>query len=498
MHFANFVNYQQRFFWLLPKRNLHVITICKRCGTDTRRKERISNILNSILFGKYEILSVLGKGACSTVYLAKHLYLKSYRAIKCIPLNFAPISSQCQEAELLRHLNHPGIPTLYDIEQDQNYLYIVEEYIPGESLDTFVNHQHYISQELIIYFGIELCEIFIYLHQFSPLPIIYQDLKPEHIILCENHLKLIDFGIANFYTDSDKHFQFYGTKEFAAPEVLLGLTVTPLSDLYSIGKILLFLLDHSNATCSDSLKNVIEKACATEAKERYETVNDFKLALEHIQNHVHSSVSHLYRKIIVLGSKPGVGTTHIAMALVNTLNQNGYPAIYLEQNSSDSLRSFMRFDHQVKEKEGICHYKFFQGIPNYGSGIDILPPSHTLIVEDYGSRTDDFCQYEPDTLILFVMGSDVWDMEHAISAGLRLKHGQTLIFLCNHGNKNAAKRYARHLGENVYCYPADTNPFSNTTEKERLFFHILKLRRRRKKWFLFNPFLQKDKDFDYP
>ena len=441
------------------------------------------------------MLSILGRGGTGTVYLAKHLNLKSYRAIKCIPRTTEPISSQCLEAELLKHLNHPNIPILYDIEQDQDFIYIVEEYIQGESLDTFVNHQSYISQELIINFGIQLCDIFIYLHQLTPYPVIYQDLKPEHIILCENRLKIIDFGIATFFTGSDKHFQFYGTKEFAAPEILSGLEATPLSDLYSLGKVLQFLLDASNAPCSDYLKNVVDKACAKAAQDRYETVSCFKSALEQVQNHACFSSSHLYKKVIVLGSKAGIGTTHIAVSLVNTLNQNGYPAIYLERNKTDNLRAFIRTNNSVSEKEGICYYKFFQGIPNYGSGIHLVLSAHALSIEDRGTYDANTFVCEPESLVLFVMGGDDWDMEHAISAGLQLKHWEHTIFICNYGNKRAAKRYARLLDTKVYCFPADVDPFTNTTEKEHFFFNILPLKRRRKKWF---SFIQKIKRNVFP
>ena len=463
---------------------LHAITICKRCGTDTQRKEHISKILNTILFGKYELLSILGKGGTSPVYLAKHLTLKSYRAIKCIPRTEGPIPSQCLEAELLKHLNHPGIPTLYDIDQDQDYFYIVEEYIQGESLDTFVSHQNYISQELIINFGIQLCDILIYLHQLSPYPVIYQDLKPEHIILCENHLKLIDFGIATFFTGSNKHFQFYGTKEFSAPEIQNGTCISPLSDLYSLGQVLQFLMHAGNSECSEQLKHVITKACSYNLQDRYETVACFKNALEQVATHTCFFRSHLYNKIIVLGSKHGIGTTHIAVSLVSILNQNGYHSIYLEQNDTENLQSFIRFNRLVYEKEGICYYKFFQGIPHYGSGIHIIPPTNALIVEDYGVYNELDLPYNTDTLILFILGGE-WDMERTIFAGLQLKHLEHLVFICNYGNKKAARQYARMLDKKVYCFPADTSPFSNSTEKEQFFFNILQLKRRRHKWFSF-------------
>ena len=66
---------------------------------------------------------------------------------------------------------------------------MIEEYIQGESLETFVSHQKSISEELIVKLGIQLCDIFTYLHHLSPYPILYQDLKPEHIILCGDQVK---------------------------------------------------------------------------------------------------------------------------------------------------------------------------------------------------------------------------------------------------------------------------------------------------------------------
>ena len=104
---------------------------------------------------------------------------------------------------------------------------MIEEYIQGESLETFVSHQKSISEELIVKLGIQLCDIFTYLHHLSPYPILYQDLKPEHIILCGDQVKLLDFGIASFFTGFGKNFQLYGTSRYCAPEILRGQPVTP-------------------------------------------------------------------------------------------------------------------------------------------------------------------------------------------------------------------------------------------------------------------------------
>lgn len=475
----------------MQNKNPRDITICKRCETDTP-KGVCSNILNTILFGKYQILSVLGIGGSSTVYLARHLKLKSYRAIKCLPKTSDTISSQCLEACLLKHLNHPGIPTIYDIEEDQHTIYMVEEYIQGESLDTFVCHQNYISQELIIQFGIQLCDILIYLHSQKPHPILYQDLKPEHIILCGDSLKIIDFGVAAFFTSSSKQFQFYGTKGYAAPEVTAGLCATPQSDLYSLGKVLLFLQTNSSIPCSEQLKAIINKAAAPMAADRYETVACFKSALEQVQIQACTIASHLCKNIIVLGSKHGVGTTHVAISLVSILNQNGYPALYVERNTTDNLRGFTRINSSVSEKDGIYHYKFFQGIPDYGSGIALSLPTDTMTIEDYGVYHEDIIELNSESLLFFVMGSDEWDTEHAILAGLQHKYPERTVFICNHGNKKSAKRLARLLGTKVYCFPCDYDSFTNTVEKEQFFFTILPLKRRASRWLSFLQKLQKN------
>lgn len=436
------------------------------------------------MFDKYLVLSTLGIGGTSTVYLAEHLKLKVYRAIKCIPKDTA-ITAFSLEATLLKNLNHPGIPLIYDIEEDDQNLYIIEEYIQGESLENFVLHHSNISQELIIEFGIQLCDILEYLHQLSPYPILYQDLKPEHIIVCGKQLKLVDFGIASFFTGSGNNFQIYGTEDFTAPEVLSGHEATPLSDLYSLGKVLLYLTEALPADSSRHLQLTIQKACAASAADRYETVGLFRSILQKERNTACHSVSHLYNKIIVCGSKHGIGTTHFCISLTSFFNRNGYPSIYMEANSSDSLRTLMRTNPSINEKDGICYYRHFQGIPNYGPGIAISAPSGFIQIIDHGVFSETLPEYEPNTLLVFLMSSGEWDMEHTILAGKRLLSRENIRFICNYNHKKAARVYANALQKKVYSFPFDTDAFANTTEKDTLFSTILTLERSKKRFLNF-------------
>ncbi len=357
-------------------------------------------------------------------------------------------------------------------------------------METFVLHHGNISQELIIEFGIQLCDILEYLHQLTPYPILYQDLKPEHIIVCGKQLKLVDFGIASFFTGSGKNFQIYGTKEYTAPEVLSGHEATPLSDLYSLGKVLLFLTEKLPAGSSKHLRLTIQKACAASAADRYETVSLFRSILQAELNTACHNVSHLYKNILVYGSKHGIGTTHFSIALTSFLNRNGYPSIYVENNCSDSLRKFMRTSPSAKEKDGICYCRYFQGIPNYGSGIAISIPESHIQIQDCGVYSDTLPEYHPDTLLIFLMSGSEWDMEHTILAGKKLLSRNNLLFICNYNQQKAAKVCANVFQKKVYSFPIDADAFTNTAEKNALFSTILSPERRKRR---FLDFVQKNK-----
>lgn len=112
-------------------------------------------------------------------------------------------SSILSEANILAKLRHPGIPIVYDIEEDEAFYYIIEEYVEGESLEKLLWNTS-VSQEYMIQIGIQLCGIVSFLHSQKPFPVLHQDLKPSHIIVCGNQVKLIDFGIASYITSRGK------------------------------------------------------------------------------------------------------------------------------------------------------------------------------------------------------------------------------------------------------------------------------------------------------
>ena len=433
-----------------------------------------------ILFDKYRVISTLGSGTFGTVYLAEHLKLKVFRAIKCIPKKPAHQSSLSleedffSEAHLLKNLNHPGIPLIYDIDEDIDYVYMIEEFIQGESLDTFVLHQENISPDLIIKLGIQLCDILDYLHHLSPYPILYQDLKPEHIILCGDQLKLIDFGIASFFTGSGNHFQIYGTDGFAAPEALGGQPVTPLSDIYSLGRILEFLAGFASPGCSPQMLRIINQALEKVPSERFSSAASLKSALTSVQTIAGSHSSHLIRNIAVLGSRIGAGATHFSVSLVSTLNKKGFCALYIPVNEPDTLTGMAENNYHIREQNGTFHYEYFRALPSYGIGVEQQTLSDSCLVKDYGISFGELTSLKTEDLIFFILSGSDWDYSSAIALGNRLNLLEQTIFICNFQNKKAAKKFARAFGKKVYCFPYDENPYRITSEKERLISAILK------------------------
>ena len=89
----------------------------------------------NILFNKYKIIKKIGQGGMGSVYLAQNISLGTLWAIKVINKKRGQGYDLLAEPNILKKLNHPSLPRIIDIEQDHNYLYIIEDYIEGRALD---------------------------------------------------------------------------------------------------------------------------------------------------------------------------------------------------------------------------------------------------------------------------------------------------------------------------------------------------------------------------
>lgn len=246
--------------------------------------------IGSVLDRKYEVIKVLGQGGMSRVYLCRNNRLGNLWAIKEVKKEL-----QCQmgflaEPNILKKLNHSGIPRIIDIFYENNNLYIVEDYIEGQTLENLIDKEGSLDDIKACEIALELCEILAYLHSFEP-PIIYRDLKPSNVMITpKNEVKLIDFGISRVYKESKSTDTIYmGSKGYAAPEQY-GLSQSNIrTDIYGLGTTMYFMLmgnppdgftkplnDNEYADVNNELKKIVMKAMQIEQSNRYADVSAMK------------------------------------------------------------------------------------------------------------------------------------------------------------------------------------------------------------------------------
>ena len=181
--------------------------------------------IGTVIEGKYEILKLIGTGGMSYVYLAMDKRLNKQWAVKEIKKtangkNDEIIeNSLLTEANLMKKLDHPALPRIVDIIDNGETIYVIMDYIEGESLDKILCEYGAQPQELVIDWAKQVCDALQYLHSQNP-PIIYRDMKPSNIMLKpEGNIKIIDFGIAREYKEQNlADTKVLGTKGYASPE----------------------------------------------------------------------------------------------------------------------------------------------------------------------------------------------------------------------------------------------------------------------------------------
>ncbi|MBQ3036489.1 MAG: serine/threonine protein kinase [Lachnospiraceae bacterium] len=185
---------------------------------------------------KYSVLAQLGRGGFGSVYKVKDEHIDKLYAMKIVKYN--ALGDADKEINILKSLDFQGLPALHDVFYDEEYMYIVMELARGSNLETYVKSKGKLSVEETYRIGYQICDILKYLHG-RPIPVIHGDIKPENIIVSDESVSLVDFGCA--FLQYSEEYKYMGTPEYAAPELLRGEALTE-SDVYSFGKVLIFML----------------------------------------------------------------------------------------------------------------------------------------------------------------------------------------------------------------------------------------------------------------
>jgi outer membrane protein assembly factor BamB/tRNA A-37 threonylcarbamoyl transferase component Bud32 len=259
------------------------------------------------LLKRYLIQDVIGVGGMGSVYRARDLHFPNVVKLVAVKemINTAPdplirqtiVQNFEREANLLATLNHPSIPRIYDYFSEENRSYLVIEYIHGKDLEAIISENDgFLTEEQVLTWGIELCDVLSFLHTHKPDPIIFRDMKPSNVMIDHNgDVKLVDFGIAKTFQFGQKGTMI-GTEGYSPPEQYRG-EATPLADLYALGATLHHALSRRdprmeppfsfeerplrkiNPGVSPEVEEVISIALQYNPEDRFPTASDMKDAL---------------------------------------------------------------------------------------------------------------------------------------------------------------------------------------------------------------------------
>ncbi|MCH7762048.1 serine/threonine-protein kinase PknK, partial [candidate division TA06 bacterium] len=198
---------------------------------------------------RYEVIKSLGRGGWGEVFLVKDSHQRDDRlrrmALKLTRPELSPgeLLQLKQEFYLLSHLDHPNILKVFDFgETQEKEYYFTMEFIEGRRFNQYFAPRFAKGMGEVFYDAVfQLLSALHFIHQKGW---VHSDLKPSNLLITkENHVKLLDFGFAESFQNSDSD-GFKGTLGYIAPEILKGNRGDPRSDLYSLGVLLYETLTH--------------------------------------------------------------------------------------------------------------------------------------------------------------------------------------------------------------------------------------------------------------
>ena len=294
---------------------------------------------------KYEYIQILGSGAFGKVRLYVDRQCKSMRyAIKTLKKDFFNkhnLESLEREVDILRSLDHPNIVKYFETYEDDHFIHIVMEYIPGDNLFKVITNKKYFK-----FTEKEICQIMtcllkavLFLHHNN---IVHRDIKPENILFSVpgdfNALKIIDFGLS-IQKNAKNDNRRVGTPYYMAPEMIHGNFVYE-SDMWSIGVILFILVTGKQPFRAHDKEGVFEKIL--NAKYDKKALEKSKCSPE-LKDLIKKTLVKDYKKRISIDS----ALKHKWFSLFEDNTKNEFKII--DQDILDSLQNFQYTNILQKE-----------------------------------------------------------------------------------------------------------------------------------------------------
>ena len=340
--------------------------------------------------------------------------LNEYRVIKKISKAHPFFLQLKNEARFLSGYSSKLIPRLYDVEEDKENLYLVEEYVQGLSPASAEFLQNGIKDSELVSIVTGLFDFLKFINSLEE-AVLYIDWKPGNIILTETGIKVVDFGSV-LYSEDCSNFTGLATEGFAAPELRSGGKPGRYTDIYGFGSILKYLAERTKGkkfllrrTARERCMKLAAKCTRDDYKERpdikaieriikgLKVKDKFSFASSKVGNIISNSDA---SKIGICGSATGVGTTHIAFCVAKELIRQGRQVAYVDISGDGG--SDIKFRRIPESLKGI---KIYNNVCEEDLSYFLKKGFDSLII-DFGKITEfSFSFYSCDEKILIVQNS---------------------------------------------------------------------------------------------
>jgi serine/threonine-protein kinase len=216
---------------------------------DDSPQQAAQELIGTILANRYEVISFIGSGGMSFVYMVRNRALDQVLALKMMQPRLRRDQEMIrrfkQEAQAVSSLDHPNVVAIHDFGvTDEGRFFLVMDYVPGVSLAELLFKENRLPVARALPILIQACDAIAHAHERG---IIHRDLKPGNIMLStsEDHndrVKIVDFGIAKLQPaegledlQATRSGELFGSPLYMSPERCMGRPLDGRSDIYSIG-----------------------------------------------------------------------------------------------------------------------------------------------------------------------------------------------------------------------------------------------------------------------
>lgn len=282
--------------------------------TEYQARRFLGNKSHGLMVGRYVIHDRLGSGSMGRVYKAQHQLMGRLVALKIIApeiiTNERVVARFQREMRMVGRLDHPNVVRAFDADQAGNILYIVMEYVSGQSLGQRYRSSGPLSPVDVVNYASQAALGLAHAHDQG---IVHRDIKPSNLLLSDDlTIKVLDLGLG-VLMEADEQSSFatadgiaVGTIDYMSPEQALGREVDGRSDLYSLGCSMYHLISgrlpfpgdtpvdrlgkrisgrptpilSHNPDLPSPLVQVLDRLLATRPQDRYQTANEAAEALQ--------------------------------------------------------------------------------------------------------------------------------------------------------------------------------------------------------------------------